>query len=377
MTKQITASAPGRICLFGEHQDFLGLWVIACPIDLTIDISGRPNGTRAFRIDMPDLCDRDEFETNSCDVTYKCKRDYLRSTVNVLQRKGLRIESGYDCEIYGRIPINAGTSSSSALVVAWAAFLLATQKGDVPCSPQDIACCAHQAEVLEFKEPGGMMDHYTSALGGLLHIDCCEPVSFTRLQAQLDGFVLGNTGVPKPTTSTLRQSRDEAREGLAILAEHIKDFDLRTTPIEQAEEYFHLLPKNIRRRVRANFINRDLCKEAYAMLSRPDRGIDQVRLGEMLYEHQQQLRDGIDVSHERLDVLIEAAMNAGALGGKLNGSGCGGCMFAYAPGKQQQVAEAIEAAGGEAFVVSVSDGVRVEQEATVEIHSTETAQGKG
>ncbi len=31
--KHIRVTAPGRICLFGEHQDFLGLPVIACAIE--------------------------------------------------------------------------------------------------------------------------------------------------------------------------------------------------------------------------------------------------------------------------------------------------------------------------------------------------------
>jgi len=34
--KHIRVTAPGRICLFGEHQDFLGLPVIACAIELGI-----------------------------------------------------------------------------------------------------------------------------------------------------------------------------------------------------------------------------------------------------------------------------------------------------------------------------------------------------
>jgi len=53
-------------------------------------------------------------------------------------------------------------------------------------------------------------------------------------------------------------------------------------------------------------------------------------------------------------------LNAGALGAKLNGSGGGGCMFAYAPGKQHEVAEAIERVGGKAFIVSVAKGARTQ-----------------
>jgi len=87
--------------------------------------------------------------------------------------------------------------------------------------------------------------------------------------------------------------------------------------------------------------------------------LDQERLGAMLYEHQEQLRDGIRVSCPQLDVLVDAACEAGALGGKLNGSGCGGAMFAYAPGKQDEVAEAINRAGGTAYKVNVRGGVSV------------------
>ena len=75
----------------------------------------------------------------------------------------------------------------------------------------------------------------------------------------------------------------------------------------------------------------------------------------MLTEHHRWLKV-LGVSTPKLDRLVEAALEAGALGAKLNGSGGGGCMFAYAPGKQHQVAEAIERVGGKAFIVSVAQG---------------------
>lgn len=361
MSQEVIVQAPGRLCLFGEHQDFLGLAVIACPIDLTITITCRPRRDRHLAVHFPDLagCPRDLIRADRL-AKYRHNRDYVRSVTNVLRRQGLHIKQGYDCIVHGTIPINAGTSSSSALVVAWTAFLLATQNGDLPKSPEDIARFAHQAEVVEFNEPGGMMDHYTSAVGGLLYIDCREPITVTRLPAQLEGFVLGDSGIPKDTTTTLRASRDDTRAGLEILKRHIPDFDLWRTPLEEAEQYFPLMPENVRRRVRANFINRDLCQEARRMLSQPGTPNPE-KLGRMLYEHHVQLRDGIGVSHPKLDAMIEAAMEAGALGGKLNGSGCGGCMFAYAPGKQEEVKEAIERVGARAFIVSVSQGVQIIQ----------------
>lgn len=333
--------------------------VIAASINLNITLTCQSRRDDRFFLELPDVCEKDHFHCD-WDIAYRHDRDYLRSATNVLKRHGLRLTRGHDCAVSGTIPINAGTASSSALVVAWTAFLLHTQEGDLPRDPQAIAHYAHEAEVLEFDEGGAMMDHFASALGGLLYIDCREPVTPTRLPAVLDGFVLGDTGVPKDTTHTLKVSRDETRQGLALLREKLPGFDLRTTPLEEAEEFFPLMPEVVRKRVRANFINRDLCQEARRMLS-SDQPVDQRRLGAMLLEHQRQLREGISVSHERLDALIDAACEAGALGGKLNGSGQGGCMFAYAPGKQQEVKEAIDRAGGTGYILTLTDGVSVTQ----------------
>jgi len=362
LPRLVTVEAPGRLCLFGEHQDFLGLSVIASPLSLTVKVVGTPRDDSVFSIKMPDLPDEDEFDAPE-ELLYLRERDYLRSATNVLRRAGLRIEQGYDCTITGTIPINAGTSSSSALTVAWVAFLLATQQGDVPHARQDIARYAHQAEVVEFGEPGGMMDHYTSAVGGLLYIDCREPITFEPLAAQLSGFVLGDSRVPKETKDTLRRSRAAANEGFRLLGGLIPDFDVRSTPLEQVDRYLDRLPEDAARVARAQVVDRDLCREARALLSRPSLDADgQRRLGQMLLEHQRQLRDGVGVSHPKLDELIDAAVAAGALGGKLNGSGMGGCMFAYAPGREQEAKAALDAAGGRGYVVSCTSGVRVDVE---------------
>ncbi len=359
----VQVSAPGRLCLFGEHQDFLGLSVIATAIDLDIKITGTPRNDSVFTVKMPDLAERpqpdyDEFD-GAQELPYRNKRDYLHSVTNVLRRAGLEVDQGYDCEVCGRIPMNAGTSSSSAFTVAWVTFLLNTQNGHLEHDPTEIAKLGYISEVREFNEPGGMMDHYTSAVGDLLYIDCREPITVSPFPTTLGGFVLGDTHVPKDTTGTLRESRQATNAGVEILEQRIPGFDLKTTPMEQASECFDLMQPEIRRRVEANFINRDLCQEARCMLSGDE--VDNERLGQMLYEHQVQLRDGVGVSHPMLDTLIDAAMEAGALGGKLNGSGCGGAMFAYAPGKQEEVAEAINRAGGTAYIIGQRSGVSVER----------------
>ena len=142
----------------------------------------------------------------------------------------------------------------------------------------------------------------------------------------LDGFVLGNTGVHKDNNAILLESRQATTRGIQMLEERIPGFDLRTTQLEQAEPHLAAMEPNVARRVRANMINRDICGQARQVLS--SESPDHARLGELLYRHQEQLRDGIGVSHPKLDELIDVAMEAGALAAKLTGGGKGGHIVA-------------------------------------------------
>ncbi len=54
--------------------------------------------------------------------------------------------------------------------------------------------------------------------------------------------------------------------------------------------------------------------------------------------------------------MIEAAYSVGALGCKINGSGRGGSMMAYAVDRENEVASAIQKAGGTAYIVKVGKG---------------------
>lgn len=352
---EIGVVAPGRICLFGEHQDFLGLRVIACAIDLYIRIFGRRRDDSLFIIDMPDIGERDVIDITQ-PIIYRKQRDYMRSCLNVVLREGYELPCGYDVEVRGNIPINAGTSSSSALVTAWVKFLLIASGSSDADDAVKVAKLAHAAEVVEFKEPGGMMDHYTSSLGGTLHIDCREPIEVERLPVELNGLVLGDSLERKQTLDVLRSSKEDVLYGIKQLSQWIDGFSLRTTPTEVILHYARKLDERVRRKVVANVYNRDICLRALEMLRQGK--FDEREFGELLLEHQVHLRDGLGVSTKKIDAMIEAAISAGAFGGKINGSGGGGCMFAYAPGREKEVAEAIEGVGGRAYIVKVDPGAR-------------------
>jgi galactokinase len=309
--ERLTVSAPGRLCLFGEHQDFLGLPVIAL-------------------------------------------------AVNVLRREGLRCRYGYDITVRGTVPINAGCGSSSAMLNAWIAFLAASQDGAFPRDPVTVARLAHRAEVIEFNEPGGMMDHYTSTLGGLLHIKTEGEIECTRLPARLEGFVLGDSLTPKDTTTTLARSRQAMARAVAIARQEIGGFSIHTTSVEEARRIFPRLEQRGQEMLEGNLINRDLCRKAHDLLQQ--EAPDANELGRLLLAHHEQLSRNIQVSTAKVDRMVEASMGAGALGAKINGSGGGGCMFAFAPGREREVAAAIEQAGGKAHLVRSHPGLTVTAE---------------
>ena len=48
----IKISTPGRICLFGEHQDYLGLPVIAAAISRRVDMSGEHRADKQIVIHL-------------------------------------------------------------------------------------------------------------------------------------------------------------------------------------------------------------------------------------------------------------------------------------------------------------------------------------
>lgn len=81
----ISVSTPGRVCVFGEHQDNLGLPVIPSAVSPRITMETRRRIDREIRIDLPDIGSREEFSPGD-PLAYIRERDYCRSAVNVLRR---------------------------------------------------------------------------------------------------------------------------------------------------------------------------------------------------------------------------------------------------------------------------------------------------
>jgi galactokinase len=316
MREEINVSAPGRVCLFGEHQDYFGLPIIAAAIDLRISISGKKRKDNILNIDLPDIGETEEF-TLEKEVEYTKERDYLKSAVNVLKRKGIHFPSGWDCLIRGTIPINSGTASSSALVVAWIKFLLETAEDERANTAGEIAELGFLAEVAEFGEPGGKMDHFSSALGGVVTIDFNEELKVRQLKNSLKEFVLADSLQKKDTTGMLGYIKSHVLEGVASIQNRIDGFNLKSPLSQRENDEIEKLSPDVKRLLKGTLLTRDLTAEGKSLFQ--SEAFDHHRFGELLSRQHEVLRDYIRISTPKIERMIDASIKAGALGAKTNG----------------------------------------------------------
>ncbi|MBC8346190.1 MAG: GHMP kinase [Candidatus Marinimicrobia bacterium] len=342
-------STPGRLCLFGEHQDYLGLPVIAMAISLRAKIKGEKRKDKKVIIHKIDLSETESFTLE--DLTYTKPRDYFKSGINVCQREGLTFSSGLECEIASEIPIRSGASSSSAIMVSWIHFLSRIADDPVVWDQQKMGELAYKAEVTEFNESGGMMDQYSVAMGKTIYLESEPTLSIRTLNSNLGAFVLGDSCEPKDTMGILNRCRDSRIDLIQKLKNKNPDQSIHT--MDEGTDLRDLSADEIEL-FNGTLKNRELLKDGLVELEKDEA--DHELIGRLLTEHHQVLRDVLQVSTPKIESMIDAALNAGALGGKINGSGGGGCMFAYAPNNLDEIAKAIEKVGGRAYIIEADEG---------------------
>ncbi|PHS54017.1 MAG: galactokinase [Lutibacter sp.] len=356
--KKIISTAPGRICLFGDHQDYLGLPVIACAIDRSITLTATVNDCNVFKINMTDI---DAVRIIDIHETFPIltPRDYFASSLRVLRRHGCIPTIGYDIFITGDIPINSGTSSSSALVISWINFLVHAFGVDDEVTFEFISKMGHAAEVLEHGEPGGMMDHYSIGVGNIVHLNTSVPFSCRTIGEKLNGLIIGVSGVPKETIGLIGELKDNSLLAIEKVAQNFPNFELVKTEIEDLENYLNVLPNRLKPYFEAAIKNHYYTKEALKEFEKPV--LDLKKIGQLMNGHHAVLRDLLKITVPRIDAMIDAALNAGAYGAKIVGSGGGGSIVVIAkPGDEPMIIDKIlEAGAKEAYPVLVHTGALV------------------
>ena len=366
----IRVRAPGRINLFGEHQDYLNYPIIAMAISKHIYLKAEKITSPTFSIELSDLNEFIEIKLNNKKLEYQSRRDYIRSGYNQFIRNGFKFQSGYRVKITGDIPINAGAASSSALVIAWLYFLNLISVSNKRINKFQLSQMGYDTEVKEFNEAGGIMDHFTSVYGNLIYL---EPNQFRpeviNKNVKLDGFVLGNSLEKKETVEDLFRVKDNAKKAFKEIKEIMPSFNQHLTPLEDVQKYLPSLNKEYQKKIVGNLVNRDITIQAKNLIfdsflndkykNNNSKNNFYMKLGNLLNDHHYQLKENIEVSTDRIEKMVSNCLELGALGAKINGSGFGGTMFALFPNNEDLLVESIEKMGGAAFIIKTSNGVEI------------------
>ncbi len=341
----IQIKVPARICFFGDHQDYLELPVIAGAINRFIVLTAHPIEKKEFQIVLKDI---GEAKTISLadELTDIQKNDYFRSGMAVLKGNDFVFDQGFGITISGNIPLNAGLSSSSALVVAWLRFLIEAQQGSIKANDVQIGHWAYEAEVVFFEQPGGLMDQYSIAQQGLLYIDT-KTNQTQQLIGSLGTLIVAESGIEKHTLDVLKNARIFQEKAIAEVRKEYPEFEIQKSELMDYTRYLNLVSKEYHDHWYASIVNYHITKKARALLSSSiDNLLDLARLMEI---HQTILQHKIQNTPIAMTNMMDAAMQMGALAAKTIGSGGGGSMVAMVDdNNKMQVIEAFLDAGAKA-----------------------------
>ena len=242
MLNKIISKAPGRVCLFGDHQDYLGLPIIATTIDKEITIEAKKNNTEEFKIFKKDLNIYDSIDLKQ-DIRSD-EKDFLRIALRVLKKYNCIPNHGYDIEIKSEIPINSGLSSSSALIVAWVNFLL-TSFSDRSISSKLLAELSYEIEVLEMSGSGGKMDQYTIAYGKTIFLDT-RTNEIDSFDHSLCDMIIGVSNKPKDTQGLLKKLKDNSQKSIDVVKNKVSSFNLYDKENINKSSYLDILHDDLK-----------------------------------------------------------------------------------------------------------------------------------
>jgi len=322
----VTASAPAKVILFGEHFVVYGEPAVVLAIDKRAYATAQLRKDERIYINSTDLrvsgtFKGERFQAEKGGSKAHLKLKPIKSAVQQVLERAER-KTGVNVTINSDIPISAGLGSSAA--VATSTIVAVSHLLGIELSRDQIFQMAYESERLVHGTPSGI-DPAISTYGGALQFQ--KGKDFTSLKVQTNiPLIVGNTRVERSTGELIANVR-RIKEHYPSIIDPIID------------------------------VGGKIALDAVEALKKGNLPA----VGELMNINHA-LLCAIGVSHESLEHLIHAARKGGALGAKLTGGGGGGCMIALAEaGKLKRIVKAIEQVGGTAFVARKTEqGVRIE-----------------
>ena len=317
--------APGRVNLIGEHTDYNDGFVMPVAINFSTRIDLLPIPERRIEIYSESFHEQVVFELdNPPSKAIGHWSDYPVGVASMLLQGGYEL-SGARLSIQSDVPIGSGLSSSAALEVATAYAL--TKASNLNIERAELAKLCRKAENEFVGARVGIMDQFISLFGEkdkALLLDC-RSLRFKLLPLSSDAqLVICNTMVKHAlASSAYNERRMQCEEGVERLSSVLPSVKaLRDVTTTQLEQYKNLLREVVYRRCRHIITENERVLAAGEALEQSN--LD--RLGELMNQSHESLRDDFEVSCEELDLMVNLARGIdGVFGARMTGGGFGGC----------------------------------------------------
>ena len=337
MPEYVTAFAPGRVNLIGEHTDYNEGLALPFAIEAGVEVRAGATGDQRIAAFAVDLAEHDSFLLGEEAPSPGGWRDFVRGVSAELATAGLPV-AGASLEIRGSVPRGAGLSSSAALEVALCLALLALSDADaVPPWPLARICSRVENEWVGAQT--GLLDQLASLCGradAALRIDFHSGV-ITPVALELGEWrlVTLDSGVRHQNAQSGYNERASecaqacAALGIASLRElEPAMLDALEAPLDARAR--HVFEENAR------------VEAAVEALARGDLA----ELGALLDRSHASLRDLYAVSTPAVEAAVEQLRDAGAAGARVIGGGFGGHVLGLLPPGVEGPPDALEVRPG-------------------------------
>jgi galactokinase len=357
----VTASAPGRVNLIGEHTDYNGGLCLPLALPQRTTVTIVPRDDAVLSLTSAQESARWEGRTEDHPDGWPA---YVAGVVAMLRADGHAVP-GFAATIDSDVPLGSGLSSSAALecaVAVGAAELLGLDLDDQ--TRRRLAQACMRAENDYVGAPTGGMDQTVAMLGRAGHallLDFTDggvtPVPLPLENAELVLLVIDTRVSHSLTDGSYGDRRSECAAAAAALGlESLRAADLGA--VEGLDDAL------LRRRARHIVTENARVLAAVAALESSDWS----GLSTVLDASHVSMRDDFEISCAELDLAVESSRSAGALGARMTGGGFGGSAVALVlvdelSEVKNAVTTAFAAAGHRApafLVATPSDAARVD-----------------
>jgi len=321
----IRSKAPLRLGLAGggtdvsPYSDIYGGAVLNATISLYAYATIEPGSGNKIIIRSVDKNTTIEL-SSSGNLEIDGKLDLIKGVYNRVIKDYKLPPQSFTITTYVDVPAGSGLGTSSTVVTAvLGAF---TEWLKLPLGEYDLAKLAYDIERNDLGMAGGKQDQYAATFGGVNFMEFFDKgkviVNPLRVKDQILNELSNNIILFYTKTSRISS---------AIIAKQQKNVNEGSL---KSVEAMHKI-KDLAVKMKESILKGELDM-----------------MGELLnlsWEYKKQMADGI--TNPQIDLIYEAALKAGAKGGKISGAGGGGFMFFYCPGvNRYKVIKALEKFGG-------------------------------